>query len=510
MRLAVLVGVFAIGACGDNLEPEGIENPCIPNVPSEMPVPGPFPDPLLVPLPSSCVEGGLRDLPGRWWVNTTGETFSFSYPRFAGTCEDGLRRAPWLAEDANDADGFTYQTWSDGTRLYTRQYSRFEFGNETYEYAEMLSVCMRPNGTLATVTGVFDSDRGQRIQHGTGERFEAKDEVASGISFVGQLPPDGGSGFVDRGYDVAAFGTHVYMVGPDGFNIVDVSDPAHPLRTGHIDGEFNDVEVVQLAGKVVAYLSPINNNGTGIVDVTNGAALFAGYIPAYSHTVQVTTDTTPPRLYLGNYTEKVPVYDITNPLIPVLVASVPIKGSGEQAGIHDIRIDGTRIYANKTIDGMVAVDVASGFATPTELGRIRTSYSHATWTGTPGGHKIAIHGDEGMTVSDGGAFLRVIDADETSPTFMKEIGRYQSRRSVGIHNMIIVGDRAYIAYYQDGVRVLDLSNPREPREIAHYNTYDVDTAPGEPFEGALGLALVGDLLYVADDLRGLLVLRVEI
>ena len=108
---------------------------------------------------------------------------------------------------------------------------------------------------------------------------------------------------------------------------------------------------------------------------------------------------------------------------------------------------------------------------------------------------------------EGGAFLRVLDADRTSPTFMKEIGRYQSRAEVGIHNMQLVGDRAYIAYYPDGVRVIDLSDPTNPREIAHYNTWDTETAAGHPFEGALGITVVGDLIYVADSIRGLVILR---
>lgn len=491
----------ALAACGDNLEPEG-PTPCVADTPSALPVPGPFADPLALPFPDSCVEGGLRDLPGRWWVNVPGTSFSFGYPAFEGTCESGFRRANWLAEDANDADGVTFQTWSDGTRFYTRQYARFEGPSQTFEFGTVFAACMRSNGTLATLTSEFDTDRGDEILFGRGERFEAKDELASGISLVGEL---GG----DRAYDLAVDGTHAYVVGPDGFAVIDVTDPAHPTRVAALDGQYNDVEVVHGGGKTVAYLSPINNNGTAIIDVTDPAhPVHAGGIPAYSHTVYITRETTPPRLYLGNYSEKVPVYDITNPLVPVLVASVPIGGSGPDAGIHDIHVDGTRIYANKTTDGMVAVDVASGFATPTELGRIRTSYSHATWSGVAGGKKIAIHGDEGMTPNDGGAFLRVIDADETSPTFMKQIARYQTRSSVGIHNMILVGDRAYIAYYQDGVRVLDLSTPTQPREVAHYNTFDVATAPGEAFEGALGLVLVGDLLYVADDLRGLLVLRI--
>lgn len=72
--------------------------------------------------------------------------------------------------------------------------------------------------------------------------------------------------------------------------------------------------------------------------------------------------------------------------------------------------------------------------------------------------------------------------------------------------MQLVGDRAYIAYYQDGVRIVDLSDVTQPREVAYYNTWE-PTAPGDPFEGAVGISVVDDLIYVADFNRGLFILR---
>ncbi|HVK87863.1 MAG TPA: hypothetical protein VM513_27275 [Kofleriaceae bacterium] len=499
MRTGIVI-LVGLAACGDNLEPAVENELCLPDTPPAALVPGPFDDPLAVQLPPSCVPGGLRDLPGRWFVNHEPERFSFAYPKFEGTCEAGFRRANYLDEDADISDGFSFQTWSDGTRIHYRELYQFSFDGRVYEYATMTTACMLPDGTLATVFGEYDSDRGMHTVDGKGTRFAPKDDVAQGLSLVGEL--------AGVSYQIALDGTIAYLAGPLGLDVVDVSSPAQPVALAHLDGSFNDVKIAHGGGMTIAYLAPLGEDPTRVVDVTTPSEPeFLGNVPAYSHSIFLTPDTAPPRMYLANYSESIPVYDITAPASPILVDSVPIDGIGDTAGIHDLHVDGTRIYADKTIDGVVAVDVAAGFDAPVELGRIPTSYSHATWAGTAGGRKIAIHGDEGMTPDEGGAFLRVLDADEASPTFMQEIGRYQSRPEVGIHNMILVGDRAYIAYYQDGIRVLDLSEPTQPREIAHYNTWDPDAAWGDAFEGAIGLVVEGDYIYVADTDRGLVILR---
>ena len=156
---------------------------------------------------------------------------------------------------------------------------------------------------------------------------------------------------------------------------------------------------------------------------------------------------------------------------------------------------------------MAVIDVSGGLATAAvERGRIATTYSHASWVATVGGRAIVIHGDEGMT-PEGGAFMRILDGDPASPWFMTELARWQTRRDVGIHNMMIVGTKAYVSYYQDGIRVVELADPAHPREVAHYNTWDDATAPGGAFEGAVGVRVVGDLLYVADIGQGLIILR---
>ncbi|MBA2543306.1 MAG: hypothetical protein H0V17_26930 [Deltaproteobacteria bacterium] len=121
--------------------------------------------------------------------------------------------------------------------------------------------------------------------------------------------------------------------------------------------------------------------------------------------------------------------------------------------------------------------------------------------------KVILHGDEGMTgTDDGGAFLRILDGDPVSATYMTEIGRYQTRKEVGIHNIQMVGDRVYLSYYQDGIRIVDIADPTQPTEVAHFNTWDPETSFGSAFEGAVGVRVANDHVFVADIARGLLIL----
>jgi hypothetical protein len=70
-----------------------------------------------------------------------------------------------------------------------------------------------------------------------------------------------------------------------------------------------------------------------------------------------------------------------------------------------------------------------------------------------------------------------------------------------------------VTYYQDGLRVLDLQDPGNPRVVAHYHTWP-GAGPGYGqnfFEGAIGIDFdpVTGLIYVVDTHRGLFVLAPE-
>jgi hypothetical protein len=133
--------------------------------------------------------------------------------------------------------------------------------------------------------------------------------------------------------------------------------------------------------------------------------------------------------------------------------------------------------------------------------RYPRSTSHTSRVRRYGERLIAFEGGE-----DWGAHLRVLDI--TDPAQVKLIGEYRLRPGVSIHNMELKGDRLYLAHYQDGVRVLDVSRPEHPKEVAYYNTWrETDPYRGFSFyDGAIGVRLPGDgYLYIVDTSRGLLV-----
>jgi hypothetical protein len=80
-----------------------------------------------------------------------------------------------------------------------------------------------------------------------------------------------------------------------------------------------------------------------------------------------------------------------------------------------------------------------------------------------------------------------------------------ARGSWSVHNPEVRGDTLFASWYGDGVRVVDISRPAAPREVASW------TGAGRPADaGAVnvwGVAVRGDLVLASDLGYGLYVLR---
>ncbi|MBU8894082.1 hypothetical protein KRR26_00625 [Corallococcus sp. M34] len=319
--------------------------------------------------------------------------------------------------------------------------------------------------------------------------------------------------FVSLGTPVDIYVTrqHAYVVSigstgrpGGGLTVYDVHDPSHPLLTDTItfpmDTYWNGVWAKDDALYVASALS-----GVIVFDIHDPAhPAFVRNLPSGPpldvHTVFVEGN----RLYaMSPFPDgETLLFDISQPLSPVLLNRIHINAPYGFSSPHDAFAYEGRLYVNLMESGYYVLDVRDPEHVQT-LGSYSfdPEYSHANAVGTFGGRTIAFEGGE-----QAGAHLRILDV--TDPANITLIGEYSRSPLLSIHNMVLKGKRLYIAYYQQGLRVLDVSIPPHPREVAYFNTY----REGDPFrttsffDGAIGVRAPGDgHVYVVDLARGLLI-----
>lgn len=114
---------------------------------------------------------------------------------------------------------------------------------------------------------------------------------------------------------------------------------------------------------------------------------------------------------------------------------------------------------------------------------------------------------------NGWGFLRIFDIKD--PAHPVQVGSFATPNTnnpdvattgtFSVHNPEVRGNTIYASWYNDGLRVIDISQPSAPREIGSW------TGAGAPDEAPLvnlwGVAVLGDLILVSDRNFGLYVLK---
>jgi hypothetical protein len=309
----------------------------------------------------------------------------------------------------------------------------------------------------------------------------------------------------------------------DGLRIVDVHDPAHPAELGHLVPEYptqgeiyNDVKIVTANSHTYALMAS-DVAGMVVVDATTPSApaivAHFGTAPGQNQPINVhTIFLDGGKAYLANIDVGLEIWDLADPVHPAKLGQWAPPASGQFSAFpHDLYVAGPRAYVNWWGAGMEIIDVSTP-AAPKLVGTFANygqHTSHSNWVTQVDGRTIAIHGDEQWD-----SHVHVVDVTEGAPTFATSIGEWGTRPQVSAHNIMAFGSRAYMAYYQDGIRVLDLSDPTHPTPIAWFDTwpgYSLDYGTSF-FEGAVGIDvdLAAKLVYVADTQRGLIVLHLDV
>ena len=320
----------------------------------------------------------------------------------------------------------------------------------------------------------------------------------------------------------------------------DVTDPAAPVLVDSlvVDARTtNDVKVSEDGGICVISREGASNRRNGIVivdcsDPRNVEVLstFEDGLTGGVHNVFVHDG----HVYAVNRGSLFDVINIEDPANPYRVSEFRLPTLGREIsdfeGIHDIRVVDGIAYTSNWGDGVAVIDVGGGDrggspSNPVLMYRFADvgGSTHAAFPyWSPTGRFYIFMGDE-IPVSNFNSVARnrtpprmagyIHVVDFTDPANPEEVARYDVP-AAGSHNMWIDGDRLYAAFYNGGMRVIDISGElkgnlaRQGRDIAHYEANDPDGfIPNAPFTWG-GQVHKGNL-FMAEKRSGLWVVKLE-
>lgn len=249
----------------------------------------------------------------------------------------------------------------------------------------------------------------------------------------------------------------------NGLNIIEVTDPANPRKVVFIPGpESSPPHVVTY--KHYAYFG-VDNVGEGIQIIDLGQLPDTAFVTAtytennFGSTHNIWIDTTRALLYTTEFQSVgCRIVSLEDPVNPVMQGHI-------QTECHDFHTADTRpnllFIAGGGQDVWFIYDVTDP-ANPVRTHTVPVpggdTYIHNMWTTKDGNYLVTTEEILGKTVK----MWDIRDLDNI--TLVDEYIPEPPEESMA-HNAYIKGDTLYIAYYGQGVRILDITDPTNMVEI---------------------------------------------
>ncbi len=304
----------------------------------------------------------------------------------------------------------------------------------------------------------------------------------------------------------------------------DVTDPAAPaiVDSLRVDGRrVNDVKIND--DRTIAIVTSENasnrRNGITLIDITNPAdpetiTHYTEGLTGGVHNVWFVGDLV---YAINDGTLDVHIIDISDPANPFEAGRWGLDKPNKY--LHDVSVVDGIAYLSYWNDGLVMLDVGDGRwgGTPTEPQPI-SSYSYlydingALFGNTHHAIRYGDYvflGDEifGCPGCDGPrGYIHVVDVSDIENP--REVAEYRLPEA-GSHNLWVEDDLLYIAYYQGGLRIVDVSGElrgdllAQGREVASFMT----TPEGESSTMAWGPQPYKGNIFVSDMRTGLWVMN---
>jgi choice-of-anchor B domain-containing protein len=329
----------------------------------------------------------------------------------------------------------------------------------------------------------------------------------------------------------------------DGASFVDVTNPSAPRLVGNLPRTQGSRPSVWRDIKVIGTHAYIVSDGAGqhgmqvfdlthLRDVTDPPVDFEPdttyHVIASAH--NIVADTASGFLYIVGGSSGgescgggLHVVDARDPERPSFVGCYNDQGGGGRGSTHDAQCvtyhgpdedyRGREICLGSNATELNIADVTdkSDLRPVARAGYPNVSYAHQGWLDDE--HRYFYMDDEGDETAGVVDRTRTLVWDLTDlddPVLVKE---YFGPVRASDHNLFVTGDRVYESNYGSGLRVLDISDRENPREIAHFDSAPYnDDGPGfsATESGAWSnYPFFGDNLVVFTSVReGLFIVRV--
>jgi hypothetical protein len=330
------------------------------------------------------------------------------------------------------------------------------------------------------------------------------------------------------GRDYAYTGTHAAGAGGNVLYAWDVTDPAEPTLTDSVVVDarvVNDVKINQTRNLAVITREGASNRQNGIVLLDSRAPAHPRVVSSFTENLTAGVHNTwieGELVYaVNNGTRALHIVDISDPTSPAQVGRWQIDD--ENRTLHDVIVQDGLAYLSYWDHGLVILDVGAGVAggTPTEPVEVsrhayRTRWGAETYGNThhaiPYGDYVFV-GDEifgcSECVNGPRGHVHVIDVSDLENP--EEVAWYRVPEA-GAHNQWVEDGKLYVAYYQGGLRVVDVTGElrgdlyAQDREIGWYMTGSSEGfVPNSTM--SWGPQPHDGLIYVADMNSGLWILR---
>ena len=334
----------------------------------------------------------------------------------------------------------------------------------------------------------------QLISH-IDEMIEYNSSSNFGVSDVWGYTDETGIEYAIVGY---RYGTYIYDISSDPNNpqlILDITGPSNGDYYYHRDYKtygdhlyiVNEMSGID-AGMQVVDLSPLPEN----VPIKRNT--YTGVIQ--SHNLWIDTDSGYGFIE-KYYPENVHIVDLSNPDAPVHASSLSYW-DGENC--HDIYTRNNIAYISEGYSYDFSIYDISDILYPVQLASIPSfGYAHNAWLNEAGTHLITGEETVGMTV-------KIWDIQDLENINL--VGEYLGENFLA-HNVHVKGDFVYISHYTTGLKILDIYDPSDPIEVAAYDTYPDDDNDG--FYGCWGAYpfTSNSYVYASDMQYGLFVFEFD-